>query len=49
MGRQAAYSGQQVTWEQSLNSEVSLLPSPLKWNAAHDAPGVAVPGRTKVV
>lgn len=49
MGRQAAYTGQQVTWEQSLNSDVSLLPSPLKWNAAHQPPDLAVPGRDKVV
>ena len=49
MGRQAAYTGQQVTWEQSLNSDVSLLPSPLKWNASHEPHGLAVPGRDKVV
>jgi myo-inositol 2-dehydrogenase / D-chiro-inositol 1-dehydrogenase len=49
MGRQAAYTGQQVTWEQSLNSEVSLLPSPLVWNGSHQAPGLSIPGRDKVV
>src|SRR5688500_953383 len=36
MGRQAAYSGQQITWEQSLNSEVSLLPKPLDWTGKHE-------------
>lgn len=45
MGRQAAYSGQQITWEQALNSQVSLVPKPLEWNAKHDVPALAVPGR----
>lgn len=48
MGRHAAYSGQQVTWEQALNSEVSLLPDPLVWNGSHEVPGLAVPGQSKV-
>jgi hypothetical protein len=46
MGRQAAYTGQQVTWEQALNSQVSLVPKPVDWNAKHDVPGLAVPGRS---
>jgi predicted dehydrogenase len=46
MGRQAAYSGQQLTWEQSLNSDLSLVPKPLDWNGKHDVPGLAIPGRT---
>ena len=45
MGRHAAYSGQQVTWEQALNSQVSLVPKPVDWNAKHEVPGLAVPGR----
>jgi myo-inositol 2-dehydrogenase / D-chiro-inositol 1-dehydrogenase len=47
MGRQAAYSGQQITWEQSLNSEVSLVPKPVDWKGAHEVPPLAQPGRTK--
>jgi predicted dehydrogenase len=47
MGRQAAYSGQQVTWQQALNSEVSLVPKPLDWNGKHEVPGLAQPGRSK--
>ena len=31
-GPHAAYSGQQVTWEQALNSQVSLVPEPVDWN-----------------
>jgi predicted dehydrogenase len=49
MGRQAAYTGQQVTWDQALKSDVSLVPSPIRWDAAHEVPGLAVPGRTRVI
>jgi myo-inositol 2-dehydrogenase/D-chiro-inositol 1-dehydrogenase len=49
LGRHAAYSGQQVTWEQALNSEVSLVPKPVEWNAKHEVPGLAQPGRTKAL
>ena len=48
MGRHAAYSGQQVTWEQALNSQVSLVPKPVDWNAKHEVPGLAIPGRSQV-
>jgi predicted dehydrogenase len=48
MGRHAAYSGQQLTWEQALNSEVALVPKPIDWNAKHEVPGLAQPGRSKV-
>lgn len=49
MGRHAAYTGQQVTWDQALSSEVSLVPKTLDWNAKHEVPGLAIPGRSKVV
>ena len=49
MGRHAAYTGQQVTWEQALNSDVSLVPNPVDWNGKHDVPGLAVPGRTTTI
>ena len=49
MGRHAAYTGQQVTWEQALNSQVSLVPKPLDWNAKHEVPGLALPGQSKVI
>jgi predicted dehydrogenase len=48
MGRHAAYSGQQVTWDQALNSQVSLVPKPVDWNAKHEVPGLAIPGRSQV-
>ena len=49
MGRNAAYSGQQITWDQALNSQVSLVPKPVDWTAKHEVPGLAIPGRTQVV
>ena len=49
MGRHAAYSGQQITWDQALNSDVSLVPKPVDWTAKHEVPGLAQPGRSKVV
>jgi hypothetical protein len=49
MGRQAAYTGQQVTWEQALNSQVSLVPKTTDMNAKHEVPGLAIPGRTREV
>jgi myo-inositol 2-dehydrogenase / D-chiro-inositol 1-dehydrogenase len=48
MGRNAAYTGQQLTWDQALNSQVSLVPKPVDWNAKHEVPGLAIPGRTTV-
>ena len=45
MGRMAAYSGKTVTWEDALNSELSLVPETLEWGAGQKCE-VAVPGRT---
>jgi predicted dehydrogenase len=49
MGRMAAYTGQQVTWEQALNSQERIFPEKLDWNMSHDVPPMAVPGVTKVL
>jgi predicted dehydrogenase len=48
MGRMAAYTGQAVTWEQTLNSEESLMPVKLEWGPLAVAP-IAMPGRTRLV
>ncbi len=48
MGRMATYTGQQVTWEQALNSKEDLSPARYEWGAAPEAP-IAVPGVTKLV
>ncbi|MCA9414966.1 MAG: Gfo/Idh/MocA family oxidoreductase [Candidatus Omnitrophica bacterium] len=46
MGRMAAYSGETITWEQAVNSELKLGPDKYEWG---DAPEVviAMPGKTK--
>jgi myo-inositol 2-dehydrogenase / D-chiro-inositol 1-dehydrogenase len=56
MGRMATYSGQIVTWDEALNSQVDLMPVSLAWDATPKlVPGpdgyypVAVPGKTKTV
>lgn len=45
MGRMAGYTGKEVTWEQALASEESLLPAKLEFGPC-DVPPVAMPGRT---
>ncbi len=56
MGRMATYSGQVITWEDALNSEMSLVPENLTWDS--EAPvlpdenglyPIPVPGKTKVL
>jgi myo-inositol 2-dehydrogenase/D-chiro-inositol 1-dehydrogenase len=49
MGRMAAYTGQQVTWEEALNSQESLFPARLEWNMSHPAPPMPRPGITKLI
>lgn len=49
MGRMAAYTGQQVTWDQALNSQERLVPDPIDWNGAHEVPPLAQPGKTKFI
>lgn len=48
MGRMAAYTGQQVTWEQALNSEENLVPENLDWNMKIPVAPLAMPGQTKL-
>jgi len=47
MGRMSAYTGQEVTWEQALNSEQVLMPASLEGEIS--VPAVAVPGQTPLV
>jgi predicted dehydrogenase len=47
MGRMAAYSGQLVTWEDALNSQLSLVPANVTFDTPMPVPEVAVPGRTR--
>jgi len=47
MGRMAAYTGQEITWDQALNSQERLFPDHLDWKGSFDAPPRAQPGVTK--
>jgi myo-inositol 2-dehydrogenase/D-chiro-inositol 1-dehydrogenase len=47
MGRMAAYTGQQITWDQALNSQEQLVPATIEWSGSHEVPPRAQPGVTK--
>ena len=49
MGRMAAYTGQEITWEQAMNSQEKIVPEELDWKMKLDCPPMAVPGVTKFV
>ena len=50
MGRMAAYTGQQVTWEQALNSQERLgPPEPIDWNGSFKPTPMPLPGVTKLL
>lgn len=48
MGRMAGYTGQEVSWEQALNSQESLMPEKLAFGPIR-VPPIAVPGQTPLV
>ena len=47
MGRMAAYTGQQITWDQAMNSQEKLFPERLDWNGSLEVRPRAEPGVTK--
>jgi predicted dehydrogenase len=47
IGREAAYTGGEITWEQALNSETVLGPESHSFGDA-PTPSVAIPGKTKM-
>jgi myo-inositol 2-dehydrogenase / D-chiro-inositol 1-dehydrogenase len=50
MGRMAAYTGAQVTWEMALNSKEDLFPKDLNWESGeHAPPAIAQPGLRKFI
>ena len=57
LGRMATYSGQQITWENAINSKVSVMPEKFAWDANPPSLpdpvtgmyAVPQPGKTKVV
>lgn len=48
MGRMAAYTGQEVSWEAAMNSKEMLVPSSLSMGPL-PTPPIAIPGQTKLV
>ena len=49
MGRMAAYTGEEITWEQMLNSKENLFPEHLDWNGKLAIAPMAIPGKNKYV
>jgi predicted dehydrogenase len=49
MGRMAAYTGGEVTWEQMLQSKENLFPEDLKWDMSLAVAPMAMPGKTRFV
>jgi predicted dehydrogenase len=49
MGREAAYTGQKITWDEMLNSDLSLVPDDYRFNADPPMRAVAMPGTPRPV
>ncbi len=56
LGRMATYSGQLITWDEAMKSEISLVPSNLSWDSQPPVKPnedglypIPVPGKTKVL
>jgi predicted dehydrogenase len=48
MGREAAYTGQMITWQQMLDSTQDLAPDTLKWGDSFKPTPMPIPGVTKL-
>ena len=48
MGRMAAYTGQEITWEQAMNSQEKLVPDQLDWKMKLDIAADGHAGRDEV-
>jgi hypothetical protein len=49
MGRMAAYTGEELTWEQMLKSQENLFPEHLDWNGSLAIAPMALPGKTQFI
>lgn len=49
MGRMAAYTGQQITWDEALNSQEKIFPDHLEWGGTMPPQVMPLPGVKKFV
>jgi len=49
MGREAAYSGEKITWDQIMSSQLELVPRTFDINASLPVPPLPVPGVYKFI
>jgi predicted dehydrogenase len=49
LGRTAAYTGAQLTWDMAMNSQESIVPAKIDWNGSLPVAPIAMPGRTKFI
>jgi predicted dehydrogenase len=49
MARESAYSGQEITWEQIMNSNLDLMPKAFDYKLEMSVPPLPVPGQYKFV
>ncbi|MEN6577138.1 MAG: Gfo/Idh/MocA family oxidoreductase [Phycisphaerales bacterium] len=49
MGRMAAYSGKEITWDMAMNSQEQLVPDNLTWDMALPIKPMAMPGTAEFV
>jgi predicted dehydrogenase len=49
MGRESAYSGEEITWDQMMNSQLDLMPKENSWNydGKVEVPPLPIPGEYK--
>ncbi len=48
MGRMAAYTGREITWEEALNAQDNLVPQSLDWKMKLPIVPMAIPGSTRI-
>jgi hypothetical protein len=49
LGREAAYTGQRITWQQILDSKQDLAPDTLAWGDSFTPSPLPQPGITKFI
>ena len=49
MGRMAAYTGQEITWDMAMNSKENTMPANLDWDMKLPVSDLPIPGTTKFV